>query len=508
MSTASFDDSQREERDTFGYAFRVLRRRWPILLVTMFLCAALAVAQQQSKTDSYNASASVVFDLSDLSSAALQVNSGSADPARSAATNVLIARSTEVASAVARRLDLNVSPDSLLSSVSVAAAPNANVLDITASTTDPNLSARLANAFADEYIIFQRQSQLQGIESSVEELDSQIRALPDGSPERAALEESVQRLAQLRAVAGSNARVIGRATPPSSPAGMGRAMVAALGLIVGLALGLLIVFIVEAVDRHVRSLEEFERLYALPVLAALPPAAFRGRRAVARRNELEPYRIVRGALDLSPRRTDCVLFTSAVADEGKTTVAVDFAQTLALDGRRVVLLELDLRSPSFASHFDIDPRGGVVGVLAHHTPLDALLLEPLADLPELQLLPAGGPVGNPSELLGSPELDALIDELLDGETTVVIDAPPLIAVADTQLLLAHSAIDAVMVVARSQRTTREEIRRARAILERLAVHPIGLVVGGVKTPSYGGDARSRQQQPSGVRRRFGRSRAT
>ena len=110
----------------------------------------------------------------------------------------------------------------------------------------------------------------------------------------------------------------------------------------------------------VKSIEEFEREYRLPALAGVPQSAFRARRAAEREEQLEPYRILRSALDFAAvsHQLDTLLVTSAIAGEGKTTVAVDLAHAMALTGRHTVLVELDLRRPTFAKHFDLDPSRG------------------------------------------------------------------------------------------------------------------------------------------------------
>jgi capsular exopolysaccharide synthesis family protein len=177
---------------------------------------------------------------------------------------------------------------------------------------------------------------------------------------------------------------------------------------------------------------------------------------------------------------DSLLITSALPGEGKTTVSVDLAQTIALTKRRVVLLELDLRMPTFARHFGLDPRRGLTtALLRGESPAD-LLVEPLPELPNFSVLPSGPLPHNPAELLASPVIGEIIGELGSGEAMVIVDAPPLNPVADAQILLNSSAIQATLLVARLNKTTRDETRRARSILDRHMVEPIGLVVTGMR----------------------------
>lgn len=471
------------ERDTLVKALGMLRSRWLIVLSVALATVAVAVAHYERAAKSYVATASVAFQSGTLSDSALQVSSGgSSEPQREADTEVLIAHSAEVAEGVRRQLSTQDSVSTLLDQVKVEAAPNANILEISASTGDPRYSARLANLFAAQYIAFRASSELAGIESAQNKLEQQIAGLPAGSTERAALQQSLQRLSELRAVAGGGANIIGRATAPGSPSGTKLSTTVIVGLLLGLGIAFSIVFLLESLDRRVKSIEEFEREYKLPALVGVPQPALRARRAEERSDLLEPYRILRSALDFAAvtRRIDTLLVTSAVSGEGKTTVAVDLAHVEALAGRRVVLMELDLRRPTFAAHFRLDPDNGLTTALTRNAPLSELLVEPFDDLPNLSVLPAGRLPHNPSELLGSPRIEEIVLELLEPEGLVIIDAPPLNPVADAQVLLNNHAIHAAIIVGRIDKTTRDEVRRARAIIDRHVVEPVGLVVTGLR----------------------------
>ncbi len=468
------------ENDSLANALAVLRRRRLIVGAVVLACVVVAVVHQKGSAKSYAATASVTFQSGTLTDAALQVSpSGGNEPQREANTEQQIGHSPEVAAGVRAQLHIAAEPSELLKEVQVEAAANANVLNMVATTGDPRLSARLANAFAEQYITFKVKSQLAGIATAEHKLQEQLGGLPVGSPERTALQQSLQRTSELRAVAGGGASIIGLASE-GKPTGTGLSTTIVIGFVVGLAIAFSIVFVLESLDRRIKSIEEFEREYRLPALAAVPQSAFRVHRAVDR-EELEPYRILRSALDFAAvtRQLDTLLVTSAGAGEGKTTVAVDLSHAVALAGRRVVLVELDLRRPTFAEHFGLDTRSGLTTALSSNTPVTELLVEPLADLPNLSVLPAGRLPHNPSELLGSPAIAEIISELAAGDSMVIIDAPPLNPVADAQVLLNNSAIHGTILVARVGQATRDQVRRARMILNRHIVEPVGIVVTGL-----------------------------
>ncbi|HWJ49541.1 MAG TPA: polysaccharide biosynthesis tyrosine autokinase [Solirubrobacteraceae bacterium] len=461
----------------------VLRRRWLVIAGVLVACIGVSALKHERSAKSYEATASVRFQSGTLSDSALQVStSGGGEPQREADTEVLVAHSPEVAQGVRRQLRLSESVSQVLDEVKVEAAQNADVLNIIATTGDAHQSALLANAFARQYIAFRATAQLSGVETAESKLQQQLGEFPAGSAERLALQQSMQRLNSLRAVAGGGASIIGLASPPGAPSGMRLSTAIIVGLLVGLAIAFSLVFLLESLDRRLKSLEEVEREYRLSVLAAIPQAAFGARLAIDRGELLEPHRILRSALDFAAvsHELDTLLVTSAISGEGKTTVAVDLAHAIALTGRHTVLVELDLRRPSFAKHFDLDPSRGLTTVLVGAEPLEDVLVKPLPDLPNLSVLPAGRLPQNPSELLSSPRVTDIISELTTADGIVIIDAAPLNPVADTQVLLLNDAIHATLIVARVDQATRDEIRRARTILDRQMITPIGVVATGMR----------------------------
>jgi polysaccharide biosynthesis transport protein len=488
------------ENDGLSAALTIFRRRWMVVVGILIVVVAVAIVKHKSASKTYSATANVAFRNVTLPDAALQVQSGgSGDPVRDAATEAEIAHSQQVAAMVKKQLNANSSPSTLLGDVKVEAADNADILNISASTPNAVFSAKLANAFANQYIQFKASTETDQINAAEADLRQQINSLPATSADRTTLQQSLQRLAELRSVAGGGANIIGLASPPSNPAGAGLTTTVVLGTLLGLALALSLVFVLESLDRRVKSVEEFEREYRLPAIATIPGSAFRSTRAEERSRELEPYRILRSSLDLAAvtRDLDTLLVTSATEGEGKTTVAVDLAHTVALDGRRVVLVELDLRRPTFSNHFGQNFRQGLTLALAGGMSPTEFLVEPFLELPNLSVLPAGPLPPNPAEMLASGAVGDMLAQLAPKDGILIVDAPPLNPVADTHELLISGAIKAPLIVARLNKTTRDAARHARAILARHMIEPVGLVVTGVRGGvGYGYDATA--AHPAGV----------
>jgi polysaccharide biosynthesis transport protein len=466
----------------------IMRRHWRLIAVVLLASVAVFVALHEHQAKSYTATASVTFQSNTLLDSALNIATAtSSEPQREADTEVLIAHSAEVAQAVREHLKLTASPGELLSEVKVEAAPTADVLNILATTHDPDASASLANTFAAQYIAFHASSQLTGISEDEKRVREQIRTLPTASPERATLEQTLIRLDSLQAVAGSGTNVIARASAPTGPNGGGVSESIVIGFLVGAAIAFSLVFLLESLDRRVKTVADFERGYRLPALVGIPRTSSRTLHPESSAL-LEPYRILRSALGFTAvtRPLNTLLVTSAVASEGKTTVAVNLAHVIALSGRRTVLVELDLRRPTTYGPVDLGAERGVTTAITGDAELRSLLVKPDPELPNLQVLPSGALPHNPSELLGSAPIAELLAELAADGTMVIVDAAPLNPVADAQVLLDNAAIDGAILVARVDQTTREQMRHARSILDHHKLEPVGIVVTGVRDQSrYG-----------------------
>jgi non-specific protein-tyrosine kinase len=502
MSTTESSDGRsdgtgRHEGQGLRADIEIVRRRWRTIVVVIVASVAIFVVLHERSAKSYTASASVAFQNNTLLDSALSIATAtSSEPQREADTEVLIAHSPEVAQAVREQLKLTASASELLNEVKVEAAPTADVLNLLATTHDPRASATLANAFAAQYIAFRAKSQLAGIASDEAKIRAEIRGLPERSAERPTLEQTLLRLSSLQAVAAGGTSVIGRATPPGGPNGAGVSEAIIIGFLVGGAIAFSLIFLLESLDRRVKTLADFERGYRLPVLTAIPQT--RSRELQPESSPLlEPYRILRSALGFSAvtRELNTLLVTSAIAGEGKTTVAVNLAYVLALSGRRTILVELDLRRPTTFGQIDLRASRGVTTAITGAAELDSLLVQPEPEIEDLLVLPSGALPHNPSELLGSARVAELLRELAADGSMVIIDAPPLNPVADTQVLLNNPAVDAVVMVARVDLTTREEMRHARSILDQHPFEPVGIVVTGVRDPGRYGYSYGAYQGP-------------
>ncbi len=501
-------DSETTETPGLVRALQVLRERWLVIVLCALVSLVVAVAYVEHKPNQYTATASLQFTTNSLPSQVAGVGSGqSLDPEGEKNTNVQLVTTTPVAQSVIEALKLKITPAELLGEVSASDPQNDYVVDVEVTNENPRLAARIANTFAQQYVAYSQRQNEEQLVKGQQLIARRAAQLPPGdSTDRANLNALSQKLLLLQAVATGNARVANLASVPASPSSPNRKATAVVAVIFGLLLGVGLAFLLNLLNTRARSWEEIEELYGVRSLAGIPQRR-QARTARDRDIELEPFRMLRNGLSLlaPDGAVRTVLVTSAVSGEGKTTVAIGLANAAAQAGANVVLVEADLRRPSFSQRLRVDGAApGLVDALFEgEDPLE-LLQSPFPDLPRLQVLAAGRIPSDASNRLRPYELTRAFEALSAHATLVVIDTAPLLPVVDTRILLDQLALDAQLIVARMGVTKREDIRHARSLLEdRGLSRSVGLVVNALparlRNYYYGEDPTAAQAAGKGKR---------
>ena len=274
---------------------------------------------------------------------------------------------------------------------------------------------------------------------------------------------------QLEVVSGPNVTKV----PPRRAVAIG--VPAAIGLVAGLGLA----WLLEVRDKTIRSEAQLRALEQAPVLGMVPfdrrlREGPRGRRVAASSAGLEAFRQLRTNLEFidvgSP--VQILVVTSSVAEEGKSTTAINLASALVAANRRVLIVEADLRRPTLDDHFKVRGALGLTDVIVGRGEIDAAM-QPVG-INGLMLLPSGKLPPNPSELLGSDAMVHLLERLRDRFDVVIVNTPPLLPVTDAAVLSAHA--DGVLVIVRAGRTTRQQLALAMRALHAVGARVLGTVL--------------------------------
>jgi capsular exopolysaccharide synthesis family protein len=364
-----------------------------------------------------------------------------------------IINSPGVLQPVIDELGLNVTVQQLASTVSAANPTETVLVNITVSRADPQEAAGVANAVA---------VQLGAVVQRLETSNS-------GTVVPVKLTLTIP------------------AQPPSSPSSPKPRTNLILGLLIGLALGVALAFLRESLDRSIKSPEEVTDLTGAATVGVLSydPTA-KGSPIVAleqRSTRAEAFRTVRTNLQYVDvdRPPTVVAITSAVPGEGKTTLALNLAITLAQAGRRVALIETDLRRPKASKYLGVDSELGLTDVLSgQHTLVEAMVPW---NRGLLDFLPAGHTPPNPSELLASHQFTQLLATLREQYDSVIIDSTPLLPVTDGAIVA--KAADGAILVVRFGKTTRDQVASSVTALQQVDARVLGTVLNFVPTGRRG-----------------------
>jgi capsular exopolysaccharide synthesis family protein len=237
-------------------------------------------------------------------------------------------------------------------------------------------------------------------------------------------------------------------------------------------------------DNTIKSTEEVEKLFGAPVLGTIPLDKFeksrKRRLAIVESpgsSTAEAYRVLRNSLDFVNFQNDMktILVTSAAPGEGKSTVASNLAAALSQAGKKVVLVSVDFRRPTTDQFFQVNNMIGLSEVLLGTHSLKSALQRPGDD--QLLVLSAGKMPPNPSELLASEKMAEVVRALGEWGEWVIIDAPPLLAVADPASVARWA--DGVLMVTQAGGTTRDAAKKAVEVLGKVGARMIGVVVWGL-----------------------------
>jgi succinoglycan biosynthesis transport protein ExoP len=297
----------------------------------------------------------------------------------------------------------------------------------------------------------------------------------------------LQRLKEVGVTAGvaaNNISVVDTAKAPLFPFKPDMSVNAAIGLAVGLMLGLGLVFLREHMDDSIKHADELEPQFGVPLLGIIPKVKKSkrvehelGLLAVddPRGSFAEAYRSMRTALQFStsdgaPSR---LMVTSSVASEGKSTTALALAINFAQLGKRVLLIDADMRNPSLHKSLDLSNDRGLSNYLSGEGTRDSLIRP--CSVPNLKVMTAGPMPPSPVDLLMGPRLLGLLDKAEElGYEQVVIDAPPILGIADALVL--GNQIQSLLFVVKAGSTRRSSIRDALRRLRTAGLLPLGMVL--------------------------------
>lgn len=496
------EDTSREESVDLRFYLGVLRRRGWVIVLTTVLAGLAAFGASLLQTKVYDARADVLIGRQ-ASDQVFTANGQYFDPKRNVETEVKVLESQAVSDAAAK--ELGHAPDVTISSDEVS-----DVVSVHARSDDPKRAAVDADAYAQAYVDYRFESTVgallsagQEVQTKIDDLDARLAMLPANSAERNALEAQraylVEQLGRLEVSANltnaGGAAVLAKAEVPSTPVSPKPLRNGLLGAVLGFFLGIGLAFLLEHFDDTIKERAGLEHALAgaVPVIGEIPEVAGSKKPKAGAllvvadeptSTAAEAYRMLRTSVTFLglDKRLRSILITSAAESEGKSTVTANLAVTLARAGKKVIVVDLDLRRPRIHEIFGVSNMVGLTSVLLDESSLtEAIQRVPQAE--QLAVLTCGKSPPNPSELLASPRVAEIIALLADVADVVVIDSPPVLPVADS--LTIAGFVDGTILVARDGSSSRRAVHRAVELMNQVDAPLVGAVINDVDMDSAG-----------------------
>ncbi|MET7697863.1 polysaccharide biosynthesis tyrosine autokinase [Streptomyces sp. NPDC005485] len=428
----------------------VLRRRWRIIAGCILLGAVAALAVTALMPRTYTAKAQLFVATSDGNSASAY--EGSLFTQQRVKSYTRIATSPAVLGRVIDKLNLNETPDQLAGKISARVPLDTTLVDIQVQGS----SAARAQAIADE---------------AAAQLSTYIEEIEKTSPTSPALVK---------------ADVVGGSEQPTSPTSPRPELNLAIGLFLGTVLGIGCAALRNSLDTSLRSAEDIDTHLGLATMGAIPDANHRGRRdagpgaGTTQRTEAFSQLRIHLRFAAGGRMPKSVLVAGALPGEGRSETAIGLATSVAHTGRRVVLVEADLRRPRPARDRGPGATAGLTDVLAGRIALGDALQTWGDD--RIRMLPSGPLTPDPGALLASQDMGKVLRALEAEADLVIVDSPPILSFADAAVLAAET--EGVLLVVRPGKTSRDQARRALARLKGVDAHVLGAVLVGTTSGGF------------------------
>jgi non-specific protein-tyrosine kinase len=408
--------------------------------------------------------------------------------------------------------DMNVTQLGKL--ITVKPSLNTQLIAITAQDTNPQRAADIANTLGAVFVDINHSIESDrytasktNIQGQLDQLNQQINAIRDSIAKLGTstadlvqrdqlnnsltqtqqtynnLMQSYQQVLLAEAQSTSSIVPIEAATPDYTPIKPRTLLNTAIAALLGLLLSIAFVFIVDALDDTLRSPEDVTKVLGVPVLGViashksptdLPISASEPRSPVS-----EAFRSLRTNIQFTsvdhPLRT--LLVTSPSPEDGKSTVSSNLAITLAQNGRKVVLLETDLRRPKVHEMMNLPNREGTSALFVdQEVNLNGQLQT--SEVPDLLVITSGTLPPNPAELLGSEKMVRILKKISETADLVILDSPPILVVTDSSVLAPR--VDGVLIVMQPGKTKLAAAKQAVDQLKRVGANVIGVVLNNVE----------------------------
>ncbi|MGL5989224.1 polysaccharide biosynthesis tyrosine autokinase [Cetobacterium sp.] len=419
----------------------ILKRRWKIIVLSSVIFFTVGIKYISGRPVVYSAMAT------------LMIRNNMFDDSKnleSMATLLEIAKSKSITERVVQKYGLNMSSGSIAAGINIAPVRGTEFIKLSYTGSEPGLTAAITNEVATEFI------------NRVEEILSR-----------------------------SNLKILEKAEVPRYPAPIKKIKILFAASFLGAALGIGLSILIELFNRKLRRSEEIENILETKTIGVIPNLKkFYPKTAVKRdiffdneylKEVRESIRLIRtniNFIDMSNKKV--IVFTSSIPKEGKTTIASNYALSEAIGGKKVLILDCDVKRPRIDKSYDIDAQYGIVDMLLGKKTIQDVLIKGVRE--NLDVITGGKNLENTTELFLTDKFQKCIEELKKSYDLIVIDTPPL-AVGTDGAIISQQADGVVFVVSYDQ-VHKVELEFAKKMLKTAAARIYGVVINKVSNEGY------------------------
>jgi non-specific protein-tyrosine kinase len=500
---------QNEEGLDLRYYFFLILHWWWLIILSAIIAGGASYLISNNMTPYYQASSTVLVNAAPASKAT-DYNSVMMSEQLTSTYAQMMSKDA-VLIQVAKQVGLSNPPDQIKKWITVTPVRDTQLIQVVVETTDPELSAKIANSVVDVFatqiqdIQTQRFSQSKSaLETQLSDYEKQIADMTEKvtvtvtSDEINQLNEKItqyrgmysnllQSYEQIRLTEAQSVSTVVQvesATPnlvPVKPKVMQNTLLAA---IVGILLAAGLIFVREAFDDTVKTPDDITRKYKLPVLGVIThheadpdaPIAMSSPRSPI----TEAYRTLRTNLGYTSvdRKLSTIMITSPEPGEGKSTITSNLGVVMAQNGKRIIALDCDLRHPCLHGNFGLSNRQGMSTLLSQNSEATSEICNPTKEK-GLFVITTGPIPPNPAELMGSQKLQSILKWMKETADVILIDTPPVLAVSDAVILA--PSLDGVVLVVRPGKTRYGALKQSIEQLQLVNARILGVVLNDVIT---------------------------
>lgn len=360
-----------------------------------------------------------------------------------------LVKSRIVSDKVIENLNLQIPYDQFQGKIDVSLVNDTEIIKVVARDADNELAADIANEVSDEFM------------------------------------ETVKMKMKVE-----NVQIIDRARIPQDPVSPRKFLNMAIGAVLGFMVGVFLTFLLEYLDNTFKTPDDIKNNLDLPVLGSIPEIKSRGRETIVSKNPKSPiseaFRTMRTNIQFTSidKELKSLAITSSVQEEGKSTIVSNLAISIAQEGKKVIIVDGDLRKPKVHKRFTLPNSSGLTNVLAGSNTLEDVVYNP-SNIEGLSVITSGPIPPNPSELLSSKSMKKLLKDLKDKYDMVIIDTPPVGLVTDSAVV--STLVDGTLLVIEAGRPEIGQVQHAKELLDKVDANIIGTVLNklSLKEGKYG-----------------------